>query len=278
VAWRSSARSGKVEKLVYPIIVQFGPITVYSFGVLMALGFYAGASLAVSEYRRRGGDGEQMWNLLVWVFLGGLVGSKLLSVAADIDGFFADPIGHFFSGSGFVWYGGLIGGFGTAFVLRSRYKMAMSTLLDCCALGLPIGQAIGRLGCHVAGDGDWGIVTNLPWGVAYTNAIVGWDYAPGTVVHPTPIYEASAYTMVFLILWKLRTRDLAPGVLFSLYLVGNATARFFVEFIRINPRVAFGLSQAQLIAIVLFLLGAAWLIHTWRSAAAAPSVTEEAKA
>jgi phosphatidylglycerol:prolipoprotein diacylglycerol transferase len=280
VTWRSPARSHKVETIVYPIIFQFGPITVYSFGVLMAVGFYLGASLAVAEYRRRGGDGEQMWNLLVWVFLGGLVGSKLLSVAADIDGFIGDPIGHFFSGSGFVWYGGLIGGFGTAFVLRSRYKMAMTTLLDCCALGLPIGQAIGRLGCHVAGDGDWGIVTDLPWGVAYTNAIVGWDYAAGTTVHPTPIYEAAAYTTVFLILWKLRTRQLAPGVLFSLYLVGNATARFVVEFIRINPRIALGLSQAQFIAIALFVLGLGWMVHTRRSAGAArsPAATEEAGA
>ena len=159
---------------MYPIILQLGPITIYSFGVLMALGFYVGASAAVSEFRRRGGDGEQMWNLLVWVFLAGLAGSKLLSVAADIPAFFRSPLTVLFSGSGFVWYGGLIGGFTAAVLLRRRYEIPMSTIIDCCALGLPIGQAIGRLGCHVAGDGDWGIVTDLPWGVAYTNAIIGW--------------------------------------------------------------------------------------------------------
>ena len=259
---------------MYPIILQLGPITIYSFGVLMAVGFYVGASLAAAEYRRRGGDAEQMWSLLVWVFIGGLVGSKLLSVAADLPAFFADPIGNLLSGSGFVWYGGLIGGFGTAFLLSKRYRIKMSTLVDCSALGLPIGQAIGRLGCHVAGDGDWGVVTELPWGVAYTNAIIGWDYPEGTTVHPTPLYEAAAYTAVFAILWKLRTRNLPPGVLFSLYLVGNATARFLVEFIRINPRIAFGLTQAQLIAIVLFIAGAAWLFHNRRrlsAIAAAPS-------
>lgn len=265
---------------MYPIIFEIGPIKIYSFGVLMALGFYVGASFAVSEYRRRGGDPEQMWNLLVWIFLGGLFGSKLLSVMADVGGFVADPVHSLFSGSGFVWYGGLIGGFVVAAVLRRRYDMEMSTLLDCTALGLPIGQAIGRLGCHVAGDGDWGTITELPWGVAYTNAIIGWDYAPGATVHPTPLYEAAAYTTVFLVLWKLRTRDLAPGALFSLYLLGTASARFLVEFIRINPRIAFGLTQAQLIAVLLMLLGATWLVRVWRAAGPGVegAVTKEAGA
>ena len=255
---------------MYPIIAEFGPLTIYSFGVMMALGFYIGSAVSVAEYRRRGGDGEQMWNLLVWLFIGGLVGSKILSLGNDPAAFFRDPIGQTFSGSGFVWYGGLIGGLAVGFALRRRYNITLGTLLDCTALGLPVGQAIGRLGCHVAGDGDWGTITELPWGVAYTNAIIGWDYAPGTTVHPTPIYEFLAYMSVFGVLFSLRKRDLPAGAMFALYLVGNATARFAVEFIRINPRVAFGLTQAQLIAIVLFTLGAAWLLYL-RSV----SVTEE---
>ncbi len=263
---------------MYPIILQLGPITIYSFGVLMALGFYVGATAAVAEFRRRGGDGEQMWNLLVWVFLAGLAGSKLLSVAADIPAFFRSPLTVLFSGSGFVWYGGLIGGFVAAVLLRRRYDIPMSTIIDCCALGLPIGQAIGRLGCHVAGDGDWGIVTDLPWGVAYTNAIIGWDYSEGTTVHPTPLYEAAAYTTIFLVLWRLRRRDLPPGVLFSLYLVSSATARFLVEFIRINPEAALGLTQAQLIAIALFSGGAFWLFHTWRGGVSRTDVQQGADA
>ncbi len=243
------------------MLFQIGPLTVYSFGVLMALGFYLGSLVTVQEFRRRGGDGDRMWNLLVWVFLAGLVGSRLLSVANDPAAFFANPLEELASGSGFVWYGGLIGGFLVAIPLRRAYQMRFTTLLDCTALGLALGQAIGRLGCHVAGDGDWGVPTELPWGVAYTNAIVGWNEAPGVTVHPTPIYEALAYGSVYGVLNVLRKRSLPPGSLFCVYLVGTSAARFAVEFIRVNPKVLFGLSQAQLVTLVLFSVGCGWLLR-----------------
>jgi phosphatidylglycerol:prolipoprotein diacylglycerol transferase len=244
---------------VYPDLFKIGPLTVHSFGALMAIGFFVAASISAGEYRRRGGDAEQMWNLLLYVFLGGLAGSKILSLFNDVPAFLADPIQQFVSGSGFVWYGGLIGGFLTAWILHRRYRIPFPTILECTALGLPIGQAIGRLGCHIAGDGDWGIVTDLPWGVAYTNAVVGWDHPPGVTVHPTPLYEAAAYTLVFAVLYRLRKRDYPAPSLFAMYLIGASSARFLVEFIRINPKIAFGLTQAQLIAIVLVVVGVAML-------------------
>jgi phosphatidylglycerol:prolipoprotein diacylglycerol transferase len=245
---------------VYPILFHVGPITVYSFGVLMAIGFYVGAFMTVNEYRRRGNDGEAMWNFVVWIFVAGLVGSRIFSIFNDLDAFFRDPLRELVSGSGFVWYGGLIGGFVAAWFLRKPYKMSFPTILDCTAVGLPIGQAIGRIGCHVAGDGDWGTVTNLPWGVAYKNAIIGWYYDPGVRVHPTPLYEAAAYTLVFLVLLAVRRRNLPTGTLFAIYLIGTSTARFFVEFIRLNPKVAGGLTEAQIIAIVLFTGAVLWLV------------------
>lgn len=263
---------------MYPVLFSFGPITVYSFGVMMALGFYVAASLAVAEYKRRGGDPEQMWNFLLWVFLAGLVGSKVLSVGADLGAFFRNPIEQVMSGSGFVWYGGLLGGFAAAWPLSRRYKINFGTVLECTALGLPIGQAIGRLGCHVAGDGDWGVVTDVPWGVAYEKAIVGWPHAPGVLVHPTPLYEFAAYTAVFLFLYSIRKRDYPHGTLFCLYLVGASTARFLVEFIRVNPSIGFGLTQAQWIAIVLFIGGVSWLVRNRSAIGASKGALKEASA
>ncbi len=246
---------------MYPIILEIGPLTIYSFGVMMAAGFFVAAWVSVREWGRRGGDEDHMWNYLVWVFMAGLAGSKILSLTNDLEGFFAHPLEQISSGSGFVWYGGLGGGALVAYVLARRHKMNFGSVLECTALGLPIGQALGRIGCHVGGDGDWGTVSELPWAVAYRNAIIGWDYAEGIRVHPTPLYEAAAYTAVFLFAYRLRKRGYPNGTLFAIYLVGASAARFLVEFIRINPRVAYGLTQAQLIAIVLFLGAFVWLLR-----------------
>jgi len=245
---------------VYPVLFQIGPFTVYSFGVLMAVGFYVGASISAREYERRGGDRERMWSFLVWVFLAGLAGSKILSLANDPAAFMRNPIEQTLSGSGFVWYGGLIGGFLAAWFLRRSYHMRFPLILECTALGLAIGQAIGRIGCHVAGDGDWGIESTLPWAVAYEKAIVGWDYPPGVKVHPTPIYEAIGYTFVFLVMLAIRRRGYREGTVFCIYLLGASAVRFFVEFIRLNPVVAMGLTQAQWIAIGLAFAGGIWLV------------------
>jgi phosphatidylglycerol:prolipoprotein diacylglycerol transferase len=256
---------------VYPVIWDFGTISlfglefhpiIHSFGAMMALGFFVATYVSSKEYERRGGDSDEMWNLLLYVFIGGLVGSKILSLGNDIPAFFANPIEQVTAGSGFVWYGGLLGGVGTAWVLHKRYDVTFPTLLECTALGLPIGQAIGRIGCHVAGDGDWGIVTDLPWGVAYTQAIIGWNYPSGVTVHPTPLYEFTAYMGLFLFLYARRKRDLPPPTMFATYLVGASLARFAVEFIRLNPKVALGLTQAQLIALVLISLGVVLLMRT----------------
>jgi len=255
---------------LYPIIFKLGPVTVYSFGVLMALGFYFGTLAVVTEFKRRGGEPDPMWNLCVWIFVAGLVGSRLLSLLNDPMAVMRNPVHEILSGAGFVWYGGLIGGLGAAYVLTRRYGIRFGTLVDCAAPGLAIGQAIGRIGCHVAGDGDWGVPTNLPWGVAYKNAIVGWNYPPGVRVHPAPLYEAAAYTLLFLVLWSWRKRNRPDGTLFSIYLVGASLARFLIEFIRVNPKVALGLSQAQWIAIVLFVAGLGWLLRN----RARPSVVQ----
>jgi len=256
---------------VFPVIFQYGPVTIYSFGVFMALGFWFGTMVSAKEFERRGGDGEALWNMLVWVFLLGLASSRILSIFNDPQAFLEAPFSEIFAGAGFVWYGGFLGGAAAAWVLGRRRRISFLTLADCCAPGLALGQAFGRIGCHVAGDGDWGTVTGLPWGVAYTNGIVPWEHPAGVLVHPTPLYEAAAYTLVFAFLWKVRHRNPPLGWMFAAYLVGNGFFRFLVEFIRIEPRIFLGLSQAQIVGAVLVVVGTAWL---WRlqGAPGAPAV------
>jgi phosphatidylglycerol:prolipoprotein diacylglycerol transferase len=262
---------------MYPVIFEWGPITIYSFGVLMAAGFYFGSLSAVKEYERRGGDGEQLWSMLVWVFLAGLISSRVLSIFNNPTAFLDAPLSELLAGSGFVWYGGFLGGALAAWLIGRGKGMSFLTLADCCAPGLAIGQALGRVGCHVSGDGDWGTPTTLPWGYAYTNGIAPWEHPPGVYVHPTAVYEAIAYTAVFLVIWKLRHRNPPLGALFAIYLVGNGFFRFLVEFIRVEPRFAFGLSQAQYIGIGMTIVGIAWLISL-RGAAPAPRITGRAAA
>src|SRR5205809_431036 len=136
--------------------------------------------------------------------------------------------------------------------------------------GIALAQAIGRLGCQVAGDGDWGKETTLPWGMAYPYAVVGWDKPPGVRVHPTPLYEAAAYLTIFWVLSRLSREATPEGTVVAWYLILASAARFLVEFVRVNPQVAFGLTEAQLTSLVLIGCGASVLVAkgAWRTAAA----------
>lgn len=245
---------------MYPVILNLGPITIYSYGLMMAIAFLLGGQLGGKELARRGLPEDAAGSIVMAAAIGGLVGARLLSIANDWSGFLADPIGAIFTGSGFVFFGGLIGGFlAVTWVIR-HYELPWLPTTDCVAPSLAIGQALGRIGCELAGDGDWGIPTTLPWGRAYPNAIAGWDYPPGVYVHPTPIYEAIAYTSLFAFLWAIRKRPFPSGTLFWLYLVFSGLARFLIEFIRINPRIGFGLSEAQFISIALMAIGSTMLL------------------
>src|SRR5262249_2007221 len=150
---------------------------------------------------------------------------------------------------------GLLGGFlAVSWSIRQNHLPWLTTV-DCIAPGLVLAHGIGRIGCQLAGDGDWGRETTLPWGMAYPNAIGGWHYAPGGRGHPTPLYEFLVYAAIFGFVWSIRKRPQPDGTLFWVYLVCTGTARFLIEFVRINPPVAFGLSEAQLISVTLFVIG-----------------------
>jgi len=262
---------------MYPVILHLGPVTIYSYGLMMALAFLTAAYLTGRELDRKGYNPDLASTMVFYAAVGGLVGARLFALFDDWQGFLRDPIHVLFSGAGFVWYGGLIGGFlCVSWTIRRNHLPWLATV-DCIAPGLALAHGIGRIGCLLAGDGDWGRETTLPWGMAFPNAIVGWDYPPGVRVHPAPLYETLAYTAVFGILWSLRKRQHGDGTLFWLYLILASGARLLIEFIRINPRVLFGLTEAQLISIALMAVGAWRLLATWNPSIQAATPVSAAK-
>jgi phosphatidylglycerol:prolipoprotein diacylglycerol transferase len=256
---------------VWPVIVHLGPLTVYSYGTMMAIAFLVAGWLTGKELDRRGLPGEAASSMVFWAAVGGIGGSKLWALAQDVPALVRDPIGTIFSGSGFVWYGGLVGGTAAVSWVIHRQRLPWLVVVDCIAPALALAHGIGRIGCQLAGDGDWGALSEAPWAMAYPQAIVGWPYPPGVRVHPTPIYEMLAYFAVFAILWAMRKRPHPDGTIFWWYLVLGCGARFIIEFYRINPPVALDLSTAQWFSLLLVAIGA-WRL--WATRGRAPAQIE----
>ena len=253
-----------------PDILHIGPVPIHLFGIFLALAFLAAGWAAGREFERKGYDPALASSAVVWAAVGGLVGARLWILLDAWPEFVRAPWTFLVTGGGFVFYGGLLGGTLAVTLFFWREHIPWLTGADACAPAIALGQAIGRLGCQAAGDGDWGKETALPWGMAYPYAVVGWDKPPGVRVHPTPLYEAAAYAAIFALLWRLRREPAADGAILALYLVLSGAARFLVEFVRVNPRIAFGLTEAQLVSLTLVVVGGWWLLsrRAWRAAAA----------
>jgi phosphatidylglycerol:prolipoprotein diacylglycerol transferase len=259
-----------------PILFQLGPLTIYSFGVFMALAAVTAAWVVHAELKRNGYNPELASTMVFAAAIGGLVGARILFIVEDWSNFLRSPWDYIFTGAGFTWYGGFLGGvLGVTWVVRKN-NVPWLKAADIAAPALAIAYGVGRLGCHVAGDGDWGTVTDVPWGVAYTNAIIGWvdpstgiPYPPGVRVHPTPIYEFLESVLIFGILWALRKKKYPPGTLFWLYLTMAGLARLVVEFWRLNPVVALGLTEAQWFGALTIIVGLWQLLRLGRAKAVA---------
>ena len=211
----------------------------------------------------------------MWAAIGGLLGARLLFILDNWSDFLADPLSFLFTGAGFVWHGGLIGGIvGVSLCIR-HHQLPWLQIMDAVAPAIALGHGTGRIGCHLAGDGDWGPPTDLPWGVAYPDAIIGWQYPPDVFVHPTPLYEMAAYFAIAALLWSRRTAGLRPGALFWGYLLLAGIARFCLEFVRVNPPLLGEFSQAQVISIGLIVVGIFLLLKKDKNARMpAPAVQE----
>ena len=225
-----------------------------TFGLFFALCFAAWGLLVARRLQELRRPVDWAYEMVFVALVGGLVGARGYYVVQHWDTASDDLAGTIFSGSGLVWYGGLLGG-ALAIVLWARRRGFLGlALLDLCAPGLALGYAVGRIGCQVSGDGDYGTTSSLPWAMAYPDGEAPIDVD----VHPSPIYETLAMGLVAWVLWRLRDR-LRAGALFALYLLAAGVERFLVELVRRNDEVVAGFTAPQLESVALAVAGAVWL-------------------
>ena len=240
-----------------PEIDLFG-IPIKTFGLMFALGFVAAGVVLGKRLKELGKPVDWSYEIIFAGLLGGLIGSRINWVLEHTSEFADDPAGALFGGTGLTWYGGAIGGALAVGLWARRRGMFDVGLLDLCAAPLALGYAVGRIGCQLSGDGDYGKEWDGPWAMGYPDGTI--PTPPGVEVHPTPVYETLAMGAVALGLWRVRDR-LAPGLVFAWYLVLAGLERFLVEFIRLNETVALGLTTPQWLSLAMILAGALWLLR-----------------
>jgi phosphatidylglycerol:prolipoprotein diacylglycerol transferase len=255
-----------------PILFHVGPIKIYGYGLMLALGFITGSYLLVSEFKRRKLDPNIANNITIIALIMGVVGSKMLFLLENWSRFVETPWEMAFNPGGLTYYGGFILAASSIYYYGRKKNIGFLMIGDSVAPSLMIGYGIARVGCHLAGDGDYGFPTSLPWGTDYSKgtfppSAVFRDFPeiarqyPGGIVpdntpcHPTPVYEFIICAIMFWFLWRIRKRISPAGKLFMIYLILAGSERLLIEFIRLNERIIFGLSEAQLISIVMIFIG-----------------------
>jgi len=238
-----------------PVLFDLGGFTFYSFGLMAALALIVPGILIVRPLvRRRGVPAEFAYELIIAAGVGGFVGARLYFLAANWTVVRDDFWGAAFGGTGFTWYGGLIGGFLGVVGWTLIRRVPVDVIANAMAPATAMGYAIGRVGCQLAGDGDYGKPSDLPWAMGYPHGTV--PTPPGVHVHPTPIYEIIAMSFVVWILWRLATRyDKSGWWTFGWFLILSGVERLLVELLRRNPAWFAGLTQPQWGAIASLAIG-----------------------
>lgn len=232
---------------MWPVLFSIFGVQIQSYGVSKALAALVGAYLLGRAFQRIGYEKELAHSLVLWATLWGFIGAKIYFLAEHWQHF----TWHHLGGSGFTWYGGLIGGALAVLVITRRHQLSLGTVAGAMAMPLSVAYGIGRIGCFLAGDGTNGKPTDLPWGMTFPNGVVP-VYVP---VHPTQLYETAGAFAIAAILWALGRRW-PPVSVFGSYLVLSGLARLLVEFLRINDPALFGLTQPQLFGILSMIIGA----------------------
>lgn len=263
-------------------IPVFGGIPIHSFGLMLALSFLTTSFFLKKLFKQANYPVDLADQVILIAAVAGLAGSKLYYLLFEaFDRFMKHPFEMFFSGAGLTWYGGFVLALCCIIWLIRKNKLPMVKSIDMISVPLPLGYGIGRIGCHLAGDGDYGKPWDGIFATDYSRGIVppsqaffGTDIAKNypngivpdhTLCHPTPMYETVFSTIIFAILWQTTKKKFPTGFQISLYFILSGIQRFLIEFLRINPKVAFDLSAAQLISLVLIAVGGIWMYWAFKN-------------
>ncbi len=255
--------------------LHIGPLAIPTFGLMVATGLLVAAYVLQADFDRRRAqfvksgylksDSEPSHHDEGFFIIGvagiaGIVGARLYHVLETPRELIADP-SMLISRFGFAWFGGLLGGFVALAYLARRFEIPTLIFMDLCSPAAAVGYAIGRIGCLLSGDGDYGVPTTLPWGMSFPNGVV----PTMERVHPTPLYEFVIWLLIAAILWQMGKKALSGagtrGEIFCAYLILTGVARFLIEFIRINPRSFLGMSNAQTASLLSLVTGIILLLR-----------------
>jgi phosphatidylglycerol---prolipoprotein diacylglyceryl transferase len=255
-----------------PVLLEIFHISIYGYGTMIAIGICAAVLLATRRARQRKYDEDSFLNMCIFAIISGILGGKLLYIITDIKLIIQDPSLLKDIGSGFVIYGAIIGGGIAVFVYCKRKGWNVPKVFDLAIPSIPLAQGFGRIGCFLAGC-CYGKETILRIGVEFKNS----PFAPsGVNLHPTQIYSSIFdFCLAFFLLWYDR-KERKDGRIFSMYVIIYSIGRFFVEFLRNDPRGAVGaLSTSQFISIFTLVFGIFFFnIHKFKKEAKTEEVIE----
>jgi phosphatidylglycerol:prolipoprotein diacylglycerol transferase len=247
-----------------PTIFQLGPFPINSFGLMVALAAIAAVALLAQSFRWNGILPGLAEKFVITGVISGLLGARVWYIVEDWSELEGQRLAALFASAGFTFYGGFIVATCVLVFLCKRHGVSFATFCDSVGPALALGYAIGRLGCQLSGDGDYGIATDSFWRMSYGGGVV--PTPPGVEVYPTPFFESAICLLIVWILLKVERlpRLQVRWARFGVYLILIALERFFVEFLRINERIVWGFSEAQVISVGLMVLGAAMLLRVVR--------------
>ncbi len=265
---------------MYPRLLELGPVTVYTYGVLLAAAYLLGLQMAMKRGAARGLDQARVMDLGIYIIISALVGAKLLLFITDFKSFIADPQSLMdLARSGGVFYGGLILAVVVALFYIRRIGLPLWTTCDVFAPGIALGHVVGRFGCFFAGC-CYGKATSVAWAITFTNPYAATNVGTplNIPLHPTQLYEAGAEALILGLLLATESRGRRyPGRTFWLYMLMYAISRFVIEFYRGDPRgTVLMFSTSQFISIVLAPLAVLMLLYLRRGTEPAPKTARKA--